>query len=272
MLLQLRTIFFLAWAIPVIINTQEPTICLPQSWSLEQTKQQIAHKLITKELEFAFDIHKVIAKASVKKQISTVVNDPAKYQLFSFLTNFSLLKHATSSLAQMICASLNPQIGELCIERFIEPLQQQNRTELVGLLIKMANALEINQDVATIIEQLATKKIPVRVASNINHLVFEHLKKQLNDDKKNIFSLFTKNENNLEGKVVMLNGVSKPDPRFFEEYNAEYNATRTKLFIFIDDKKENIDSALQQGSFVGIVFKNANQLKSDLYTLGITIN
>ncbi|MFZ5954309.1 MAG: hypothetical protein ACOYT8_04400 [Candidatus Dependentiae bacterium] len=265
-----RLIFTLLF-IPVLCSAAQSSILFPQAMTFEKAKQLIKEKYESEQLECAFDIHKVILNGSLKKQLNLLTNDPARYKLFSFLTSLSLLKHASAGLAQMILRPLAGgfiQIPELTIEKFIEPIQEKD-PELVRLLISMANSLELDTHVAGIIEQLAEKQIPLRVASNINYVVFEHLKKQLSQEKNNVFSLFTKNTQNLEGKVVKSGGVSKPDQRFFEEYANEYNKDNNKLFIFIDDKKENVQAAIKQGSFIGIVFKNAHQLKSDLIKLGV---
>lgn len=253
--------------VPTVVLTEQ-TIFLPRELTLEHAQQLVAQKLKTGSLEFAFDIHKVILNPSSKKQLALLAKDPARFQLLSFLTSISLVKHAWTSIAHLTLRPLLSTLPELTIEKFIEPIETTH-PQLVTLLIKLANALELNKDVAVIIEKLTYKRIPIRVASNINCRVFAELKAQLAEEKNNIFSLFTQSDSKSEGKVVSNGGICKPDAQYFDEYVAEFNGDNDKLFIFIDDKKENVVAAHKQGSFIGIVFKNAKQLESDLITLGI---
>lgn len=246
----------------------QQSIFLPHSLTLEQAQKQVALQLETGTLECAFDIHKVILNPSSKKQLALLATDPARFQLLSFLTSISLLKHALSTVTHISLKSIFTALPELTIEKFIEPIEQTH-PKLVSLLIRMANALELNSDVAILIERLVEKQIPVRIASNINARIYDELKTQLAAEKKNIFSLFTRNDSNREGKVVNHGGICKPDERYFEEYTREFNPNNNKLFVFIDDKKENVIAAQKHGSFIGIVFTNAKQLESDLTTLGV---
>jgi FMN phosphatase YigB (HAD superfamily) len=253
--------------LPTTLLTEQ-TIFLPSEFTLEHAQQLVAQKIKTDSLELAFDIHKVILNPSSKKQIALLAKDPARFQLLSFLTSISLAKHAWTSIAHLTLRPLLSTLPELTIEKFIEPIEATH-PQLVTLLIKLANALELDKNVAGVIEKLAHKQIPIRVASNINSRVFAELKEQLIEEKNNIFSLFTLSDNQVEGKVVSNGGICKPDARYFEEYGAEFNPHNNKLLVFIDDKKENVLAAHKHDSFIGIVFKNAKQLESDLITLGI---
>jgi putative hydrolase of the HAD superfamily len=61
--------------------------------------------------------------------------------------------------------------------------------------------------------------------------------------------------------------VTKPDPAIYR-YVLEKLGTGPEEALFIDDRKPNVDAAIQMG-MKGIVFTNVDQLRADLITLGL---
>ncbi|BDC34934.1 hypothetical protein Noda2021_08920 [Candidatus Dependentiae bacterium Noda2021] len=270
----MRTISAIILFSTILTNAQEKiTILLPQQTTLTQAKQLIAEKKQQHLIELAFDIHDVILHPKAQKQLSTLVRSPQKYQLLKFITNPYLTAHAVKSLLTLIGGAFNSVLDKpapaVKIETFLEPLKNHNDLQLHNLLIELANSLEVDRDVEAIIKHTAQSGIPIRVASNINETVFFQLKQKLKAEKITVFSWFSKDTHNCEGKVVKMRGICKPQHEYFEEYLAAYNPHNNKLFIFIDDRKENVQAAVQSGSFIGIIFNSAEQLKKDLHTLGV---
>lgn len=86
------------------------------------------------------------------------------------------------------------------------------------------------------------------------------------------------------GKAVkyenIQNPVKKPSLQYFTEYQDEFNADRTKTVIFIDDdpvskshpERPANTAVAQQAGMVGITFKNAEQLRTNLKNLGIALS
>ncbi len=64
-------------------------------------------------------------------------------------------------------------------------------------------------------------------------------------------------------------GIMKPDAAIFE-IAVEKCWLRSEKTLFIDDKAENVNAALALG-FQGIVFKDAEQLQTELMTLGVAL-
>ena len=62
-------------------------------------------------------------------------------------------------------------------------------------------------------------------------------------------------------------GLIKPDRRIFE-YLLEAQGIRAEDAVFIDDLAENVDAARSLG-FYGIQFVGPEQLRSDLWALGL---
>lgn len=61
----------------------------------------------------------------------------------------------------------------------------------------------------------------------------------------------------------------KPSDEYFKDYMKRFGTDKTKKFyIFIDDKIENVQAAIRNG-FIGIHFKNPEQLFYELQLLGI---
>jgi putative hydrolase of the HAD superfamily len=61
--------------------------------------------------------------------------------------------------------------------------------------------------------------------------------------------------------------ITKPDAAIYR-YALDKLGTRPEEALFIDDRKPNVDAAIQMG-MKGIVFTNVDQLRADLITLGL---
>jgi FMN phosphatase YigB (HAD superfamily) len=78
-----------------------------------------------------------------------------------------------------------------------------------------------------------------------------------------VFKLFT-NIKCIESKKAL----KKPYDAYFQDYMKRFGDKTKKYYIFVDDMLENVFAARRNG-FIGIHFKNAEQLYDDLVEMGI---
>lgn len=258
-----------------LCNTDHQTIILPGGMDMEQVINQIATKKLKQEVEFAFDIHKVLVQKNTKSIMQTILKSPHKWQLLRVLVNPWLLFGLSKMVYQAFLNTMfwAPQkYRELTAEELICLVRDYGNEELLALTIDIVNTQQVDQEVKEIIMSLKDLGYPLRIASNIGKDIYIKLKQQLENSKSNIFALFEQDKHGMEGKTIdyRISPVQKPDLSFFQEFLDAYDPERKKLFIFVDDKLVNVKAASQKG-FVVIHFKNAQQLKNDLNELGITI-
>ncbi|CAN5172990.1 hypothetical protein BH09DEP1_BH09DEP1_0490 [soil metagenome] len=262
-------------ATAVSCDPQSKTIMLPEGISMEQAMNEITTKKLNHELEFAFDIHKVLVQKSTKNILRTILNSDHKWQLLGILINPRLM----AGLAGMVWQSLLNNMfwaphnyKELTAEELLCIVRDRGNEQLLNLTMQIINTQHVDPEVKEIVLALKEQGYPLRIASNIGKEIYIKLKQQLEESQSNIFALFDQDEHGMEGKTIdyRVSPVQKPSLQFFQEFLDAYDPARKKLIIFIDDKAINVKAAIQLG-FVGIHFKNAKQLKNDLTELGITI-
>lgn len=140
------------------------------------------------------------------------------------------------SLNQMKDLLLNYELGKISSNMFFESVR--NETLYPGTFdefrLLFSNIFEENREVISIALKLK-KKYPVFILSNTNEMHLEYL--------KNTFKMFRVIN---EGVYSYEVGFAKPDPRIFliaiERFHLEPAST-----IFIDDRLENIQTALSLG-------------------------
>jgi 2-haloacid dehalogenase len=139
---------------------------------------------------------------------------------------------------------------------YMQRLKQEDQ-RLADFALNMANSQVMINGMEDLILDLSARGYTMYVASNIGSEVYEHLKNKF----PHIF-----NDNVIkDGKTVDFkskNPVEKPHAQFFIELNDLRNKNKPHA-IFIDDKQENVDAANANG-FIGVLFKNAQQLKQNL--------
>lgn len=267
--------FLLLLLVPLTLigGPQTHTIMLPQGISMEQTMNEIATKKLKHEVEFAFDIHKVLVQKSTKSILLTILQSDHKWQLFTVLINPGLLAGLAGMLWQSI-VNITPgasdKYKELTAEELICIVRAHGNEQLLALTMQIVNTQKVDPAVKEIVMALKEQGYPLRIASNIGKDIYIKLKEQLEESQSNIFAFFNRDEHGMEGKTIdyRVSPVQKPQPAFFQEFLDAYDPARKKLIIFIDDKAINVRAATQLG-FVGIHFKNAEQLKNDLVELGV---
>lgn len=257
------------------LYAQNQTINLPKGMDMEQAISIINQKKLKQEVEFAFDIHKVLVQKGAKSIFQTIMHNPYKWQLLRVLINPGLIVGLAGMVWQAMINTMPwaaHKYKELTAEELICLVRAHGNNELMALTVQIVNTQQVDPQVKEILLSLKDHGYPLRIASNIGKDIYIKFKQQLEDSNANIFALFNQDEHGMEGKTIdyRVSPVQKPDPEFFQEFLDAYDPHGNKLFIFVDDKLVNIKAAMQKG-FVGIHFKNAEQLKNDLNMLGIII-
>lgn len=260
----------------LIVNlspAQTKTIFAPHGISQNELSDLITQKKAEQKLEFAFDIHKVLIQKKKNVMWKMIRSYPHKMRLIKTLWNLPLMVTLGSIVWQSLINILPWQkhnYKEITSERFITGLQNAHVFELVQFFIRVLNAQLPDPAMVKIVELLKQKGYRLRVASNIGKQIYIQLKAQLALLGQNIFDLFDKDENGMEGKTIdyTQSSAEKPSAAYYKEYLDQYDPDRSTLTIFIDDKLVNIPPATQQG-FLGIHFLNAEQLYTDLQSLGV---
>lgn len=250
-----------------------PTVFFPDGMTEKQAMQMLSEKKAEHKLEFAFDVHKVLVHKKSNLMWNILKNYPHKSEFIKLFWNLPLMTLLGSIVWQYLINVLpwhKKKYKEVTSERFVNGLQQINAFELVEFTTSILNAQLPDPQMQEVIIELKEKGYPLHIASNIGKQIFIKLKEKLHLLNKNIFALFDKNDEGLEGKTVdySISRAEKPSPEYYKEYLDQYDPDRSKLIIFVDDKLINILPATAQG-FLGIHFKNAQQFRNDLILLGI---
>lgn len=272
----MRSTLFNSFLVPILIfcaTTQAQTIFPPAGMSEKQTIEAISEKKAEHKLEFAFDIHKVLVHKKSDLMWNLIRNYPRKREFIKIFWNIPLMTLLGSIVWQYIINVLpwhKDKYKEVTSERFVNGLRQAHAIELVEFVTCLLNAQLPDPNMQHILCELKEKGYPLQVASNIGKQIFLKLKEQLTLSNQNIFDLFNKNAENIEGKTIDYDQskAEKPSPGYYKEYLDQYDPDRCKLIIFVDDKLINIAPATALG-FLGIHFKNAEQFRNDLMSLGI---
>ncbi len=266
-------IHFLIIPFVFYLSAQPQTIFPPAGMSHKQLIESISEKKAQHKLEFAFDLHKVLVHKRNDMMWDILRNYPNKSTLIKSLWNIPLMVTLGSIVWQGLINILpwhKKKYKEITSERFIDGIRHANLNEVAQLFMRILNAQAPDPAMIELLKELRARGYLMRIASNIGKQIFIAFKEQLQHSDYNIFDYFEKDAQNLEGKTIdyLQSTAEKPSPQYYKEYLDQYNPDRSTLIIFIDDKLVNIPPAIAQG-FVGIHFKNAEQLRDDLVTLGV---
>jgi len=268
-----RLFIFLALTCNCLNASQSKTIFAPEGIPQEDLPQLVAQRKAQQEVEFAFDIHKVLIHKKKNIMWHMIREYPHKMRLIKTLWNLPLMITLGSLVFQGIINVLpwnKHKYKEITSERFIHGLRNSQLSELVQFVIRVLNAQLPDPLVEQLVHELKQKGYRLRIASNIGKQIFIQLKKQLALIGNTLFDQFDKDEQGMEGKTIDYSQsmAEKPSAEYYTEYLDQNDPDRKKLIIFVDDKLVNILAATKQG-FLGIHFENAEQLRTDLIFLGI---
>lgn len=196
----------------------------------------------------AFDLHGIILNKDYKEMASHLWNCPHKQRILIKVPHFLY------ELAKLAC-------HETAYDEYFRILTEDEGNTVAELTKKMAlSAQKPNTEVVRILHELKALGYQLDIASNIGYYTYNYISAELPD----IFNLFT---NKKIGQPT-----KKPNPQYYIEYLTTFN-NDNKWVIFIDDRPKNVYAAEQTSNvIIGIVFKDAEQLRRELIKLGIPIN
>lgn len=250
-------------------------VYLPQGMTRDALKTLIAKKKREGNIQCAFDIHKTLVEKDAQDLRSVILRYPHKLAVLANVFNFPLLAEAGNCLWQIVLISLRTWLPRLPVEdiygeRFMALFAETKASDLARLVARVTNAQRVKPGMYALVSDLKKEGYTLYVASNIGRHMYDHLKVKLADKSENIFELFDIGHDGYEGKVVDYDAefIVKPDTRYYLDYLARYNPDKTKLILFIDDKKKNIREAIKHG-MIGFHFTDADHLNQDFVSLGL---
>lgn len=218
----------------------------------QQKKHLTPHK---KNIVILWDLHQVIFQRSIV------------HWAYLFITNaklFSIIRHldlpTLKIMGQLVLRKLKLYPHEITSEEFIAVARAAHNTALIDLVVLISCDYYPDQKIVELIQNLHTLGYTQHVGSNIGTTVFATFYKKY----PHIFSLFSHYHIVHSDQLPV---AKKPNRLFFTQY-LENKKREPQEVIFIDDRRANIVTAQQTG-IIGILFKDASQLESDLKELGI---
>ncbi len=201
-----------------------------------------------------WDIHKVILQKDFYSMACAFIQYPYWIDIFKKL-NLNLIKQ---------CAFLT-WTGSTSDE-FIHIAQKYKNPKMAQLISTIGNKQKPIKGTIKIIKTLHKNNAQQYVGSNIGPIMFDDLQKKMphlfNDT---IFDLEHSQIGTYNGQTI----IKKPNPVFFHQFLQKNNLyDNPESILFIDDKIENIKAARTFG-MRAILFKNPQQLRTQLIKYGI---
>jgi FMN phosphatase YigB (HAD superfamily) len=196
----------------------------------------------------AFDLHSVLFKPNWKEIAHILWQYNNKLSIIACAFNPKLVYKGLQLLAH------NPTDEE--VFAFFETFCPK----LMPLAVDLMNAQRIVPAMAELVKELKNKGYALHIMSNIGPRRYPVICSRFAD----IMSLFE------QAKIINYDHhtvIKKPNPQYFKDYLQSCNPEH-KPVIFIDDNKKNIKAA-QEFGFVGIRFKQPEQLRAQLKNMNI---
>lgn len=140
-------------------------------------------------------------------------------------------------------------------------------------LLGIVNSQDPLPGMKSLIERIAAKKFKLHVLSNIGHAAYYGWQSPTNstqEKSKGLKEIHADIFKHFKGEVI---AAQKPGTQGYIDFEKQFAVQKDgtkKQIIFIDDNLKNVKAAVEQG-FVGIWFKDAKQLETDLMRLGIVL-
>lgn len=233
-------------------------LCLPICASAQSmiylptgvTKADVATDAADKQIIIAYDVHDVLAVKDTGAKVKSIIKHlPAI--VTSKITDGTVWKEINKAKKQGASG-----------QGYHHVFQKHGNSSLAKMAQETANAYKPRKGMATLVHEMKLMGHTQRFASNIG----DDFLKNLNTKFKTKYKIFMLDMIE-QGKVVDFSqygknplpkplpkhvaSTPKPSPLFFKEFIDAWNPAHTHTMIFIDDKLENIISAVAQG-FVGI--------------------
>ena len=196
--------------------------------------------------EFMFDLDDVVMDKRVGKAVRKHLG-PLLRNLFNFKLHRRIRKLPKGATAQ----------------EYIELFEKYGYKRLARLTREILYNKHLMPGTVAIIKKLHELGYTLHTATNMNKEYLDYYVEK-NKNTKEFFKMFDKK------KCVDLEkgDAKKPNIKYFEDALENYTNGKPNK-IFIDDKRENIQTAENTGKIKGIQFKNPKQLAEELKALGI---
>ena len=232
-----------------------------------------AHVRASNNTQIAWDIHNVLAQKDGGAKAGAILGN-----IFTIGWTKMTGNKAWDEIKKL------PKNIDLSGEVYVTIFLKHGEVTLAKFAQDAANAYKPRKGMEQIVREINTLGIPQHLASNIGPRCLSNLDTKFKSKKYNchIFDIikpgkivdFSKYSN--EPKTYLpadLTSCIKPDPAFFADYARTYGQGKNSYIIIIDDKIENIYTAVKAG-WIGIHFDinkkdPVTQLRTDLQTLGI---
>lgn len=144
--------------------------------------------------------------------------------------------------------------GTITQEEAVGKWQHRNpdlKDEIADVMAEWEKMLALKEDTAEILKSLAAKDYNLYILSNFQQKAFEYI-----SSKYDFLNYF-------DGRVISADiGLIKPETEIYDHLLDKFNLKAGET-LFIDDSKENIESALKKGLRV-IHFTDAVSLEEEL--------
>lgn len=159
-----------------------------------------------------------------------------------------------------LCEKLKLTKKQMVSDELITAAQCANNNALIELIMQVCTSYSPIKKTVAIMHELTHLGYTHHLGSNIGRTVFDDCTEKF----PTIFNLFKEATIPFESSAKI---IKKPDPDFFHSHVEKHNL-KPEQVIFIDDKFINVQAARSIGMHV-IHFKNARQLRKELYKLNI---
>ena len=154
-------------------------------------------------------------------------------------------------------ASEKWDLGQMTIEQFYDTLSHITHIPKESIDKKFYNNAKTHVKVIEIIKKLKHEYKIILFSNNFKYNVIKYF------DKLNLHELFD------ELVISSDHNVKKPDSKFYKIMLSQ-TKPRNNEIVFIDDRKENVDTGNEMG-IVSFVYQNPFQLVKDLKSQKINI-
>lgn len=234
------------FSLPLICAGTQAMIYLPKGLKMPAVQKYAA----TKKFIIGYDIHDVLAKRDKVGRVKSIIKYLPPLAMSRITdkkvwTEFNQVKKDNGS-------------GQAYEQLFLK----HGYSSLAKMARETANAFKPRKGMPSIIDEMKQRGHTQRFASNIGETFLQNLNTKFKTKYQN--HLLDKIE---PGKVVdfshygknplpkplpkHLASKPKPDPIFFQEFIDAWNPGLEELMIHIDDKLDNVKSAVSKG-FIGI--------------------
>lgn len=197
---------------------------------------------------FAVDLNKVLVKPDLKRMIWFALKH-LKLSSFNLFFSYDFWYYILK----------NGAVPEKIIDKLHNKHSVKGITK--SFLIKLTNIQILNTNLIFILETIKSNHYKLYIASNLWPEAFIDLRNKFPELKTIFDGYYIPTAKN--------NYIEKPDKLYFDDFKNHLSSQgqANKQVIFIDDKKENVVAAREQG-FIGIEYKNINDLIKRLVHLG----